>query len=115
MKWLIGAIYGLSPEVQSPVDECTRVTIYIGVLDNHSPCSDARLAPISLVFCSRRRARRGLPVCNGHELPICIARSMLVRHPGRAQITDHATWADEVHAEIPTAGVIDIDSDCDVL
>lgn len=45
VKWLTGAIHGLSPEVQSPVDECTCVAIYIGVLDNHSPCPDAGLAP----------------------------------------------------------------------
>lgn len=45
VEWLIGAIHGFTPEVQPPVNECSCVAIYIGVLDNHSPCPDARLAP----------------------------------------------------------------------
>lgn len=45
MQKLIGAINGLSPEIQSPVDELPRKFIDFGVLDNDGPLSKARLAP----------------------------------------------------------------------
>lgn len=45
MQKLIGAINGLSPEIQSPVDELPGKFIDFGVFDNDGPLSKARLAP----------------------------------------------------------------------
>lgn len=57
MQKLIGAINGLSPEIQSPVDELPGKFIDFGVLDNDGPLSKARLAPAYMLAQVKKRAR----------------------------------------------------------
>ena len=116
VKLLFSSVDGLTPQIESPVNECAGEFIDIGVFHDDRPLANRRFTPGNKLAKAYIMESEGqhIPMSNGHESPILIPNCHIILFAGNAQVTDNSSRAAQLNADITAAGVVDIHSHSDM-